>query len=380
MKRFTRSGGAAPPLALALCLILAACGGASAPASSTPPTAPARAPAEPSAAAPALASVAASPASKQGAAAPEAPGPSAAKSAAAPTGPAAVAGRWFDLVNRGDTSGVATLFTGDAVYIGGPPCEVQTFCKGPAAIARGVESYAASRTTLTPVGTPQVAGNLVFLRFEVRNDAKVVGVERELIVVNAVVLGDKLAAFVGQPDLSDAQTVTSRLHRQAQASAPSSAPAGETDPTAVIQRFMDALNRGDPNAWAGTFADNAVNITPNPACGLRTPCTSLAAVSKAEQVGIATHQQVTRVGDWRLAGDLVQVVNEARSDTIRAMGVDRVRAIVTWQVVGDRTLTRVNLQDLSDPETVKRQLLQQAQASAPGAAGPPASATAGTRP
>jgi ketosteroid isomerase-like protein len=338
VKRFIRSGGAVPPLALVLCLILAACSGASAPASSAPPAATSQAPVQPSAAADT-----------------DALG-SAASGTAALTGPAAVAGRWFDLVNRGDTSGVVTLFTSDAVYIGGAPCDVRTFCKGPAAIAEAVASYAASHTKLTPVGTPQVAGNLVFLRFEVRNDTREAGVERELIVV------------------------TLRLHQQAQASAPAAAPAGKTDPTAVIQRYTDAVNRGDPNAGAATYADNAVNITRNPACGLRTPCTSAAVASQADQTRIATHQQITRVGDWRLAGDLVQVVNEVRSDTISAMGVDRVRGIVTWQVVGDRSVSRVNLQDLSDSETVKRQLLQQAQASAPGATGPAASATAGAKP
>ncbi len=322
---------------------------------------------------------AASPASKPSAAASEAAAPSAPASAVALTGPAAVAGRWFDLVNRGDTSGVATLFTGDAVYIGGPPCDTQTFCKGPAAISGGVEGYAALHAKLTPVGTPHVAGNLVFLRFEVRNDlAKKAGVERELIVVNAVVLGDKLAAFVGQPDLGDAQTVASRLREQAQASAPAAAPAGTTDPTRVVQRYVDAINRGDTDT--GTFTDNAVNITPSPSCGLRTPCTSAAAFWKDEQATIAAHQKITRVGDWRVAGDLVQAVNEVRNDTLRAMGVDRTRGVVTWHIAGDRAVSRVNLQDLSDPETIKRQLVVQAQASAPGAAEPAASATAGAKP
>jgi len=285
-----------------------------------------------------------------------------------------VAVRYVDLVNRGDPSGVASLCTDDAVFIGGGLCSVTTFCKGQAAIAKQVEGAAASHTKQTLIGTPQVAGNLVFVRFESRGDTdQKAGVDRLVVVGNVVVLGDKIGAWVGEPDLSDAQTVKVLLYAQQQAQASASAaasPAAKTDPAAVVQRYTDAINRGDASAAAAVFADTAVNISGS--CAPRAPCTTPADISKKIQTLIAGHIKVTQ-GDPLVAGNLVQFHTEVRNDAATAAGVGSFRAFDTWTVVGDKAAGRINLSDLSDAQTLKFQLYQQAQAGASAVAKPAAS-------
>jgi len=364
-------------------VLLAACGGAapaSAPASPSVTSAVAK-PASASAAA-SLAAASASTAVKPSASAAEAAKPSAPASVAL-TGPAAVAMRFLDVVARGDTVGVPALFTDDAVVLGAPPCSVTAFCKGPAAIAKFVEAAAAVHQKPTLIGTPQVAGNLIFLRYEVRNDTvSKAGVERYIILANTIVFGDKLDAYAAQNDLSDAQTVKYQtyIQQQAQASASAAAPpAAKTDPAALAQRYYDALNRGDANAAVAVFADKAVNITGN--CALRAPCTTTADILKGIQTVIAGHIKVTQ-GDPLVAGNLVQFHSENRSDAAAEAGVGSFRAFETWTLAGDKAVGRINLFDLSDAQTVKYQLYvqQQAEASASAAAKPAASAAASAKP
>jgi len=321
----------------------------------------------------------ASAAAKPSAAASEAAKPSAPASAAL-TGPAAVAVRYFNLVSGGDTSGVAALFTDDAVFIGIAPCAITTFCKGTAAIAKRVEAAAALHSKLTLVGTPQVAGNLVFLRFEVRSDSiQTAGLERRLVMSNVVVLGDKIGVFAAQDDLSDAQTVkftTSQQQAQTSASAAAS-PAAKTDPAAVVQRYIDALNRGDAHAAAAVFADKAVNISGS--CAVRAPCTTPADISKQIQTSIAVHMKVT-LGGPLVAGNVVQFHPEVRNDAVTAAGVESFRAFDTWTLAGDKAVGHIALSDLSDAQTLKFTLYQQAQASAPAVAKPAASVGASAKP
>jgi ketosteroid isomerase-like protein len=276
--------------------------------------------------------------------------------------------RFLDVVARGDTVGVPALFTDDAVVLGAPPCSVTAFCKGPAAIAKFVEAAAAVHQKPTLIGTPQVAGNLIFLRYEVRNDTvSKAGVERYIILANTIVFGDKLDAYAAQNDLSDAQTVKYQTYVQQQAQASASA-AARTDPAAVVQRYYDALNRGDANAAMAVFTNKAVNITGN--CALRAPCTTTADILKGIQTVIAGHIKVTQ-GDPLVAGNLVQFHSENRSDAAAEAGVGSFRAFETWTLAGDKAVGRINLFDLSDAQTVKYQLYvqQQAQASASAAAG-----------
>ena len=76
------------------------------------------------------------------------------------------------------------------------------------------------------MGTPIIAGNLVQLRWESRSDAQLAaGVDRYVVTGQAVIQGEKIAAWIGQQDYSDAQTVKFQLFQQAKASASASAPA-----------------------------------------------------------------------------------------------------------------------------------------------------------
>src|SRR5256885_2321502 len=85
----------------------------------------------------------------------------------AQTGPVAIALRWSEAINRGDAAGAAAVFADTGVFVGIQPCLVATPCIGPAAVLKRAQSAVASHATLTPAGTPQVAGDLVELREEV---------------------------------------------------------------------------------------------------------------------------------------------------------------------------------------------------------------------
>src|SRR5438067_554777 len=130
---------------LVVCLVLVACGGSAAPASSAPAASVAAG--KPSAAASAkpsaAASVSAKPAASAAASAAAKPGASVAASAGAKPNAASIAQRWTDLFSKGDSVGVGTLFTDDAAFAGGAPCNVKTICVGLPGIAERVKRAAA---------------------------------------------------------------------------------------------------------------------------------------------------------------------------------------------------------------------------------------------
>jgi len=64
---------------------------------------------------------------------------------------------------------------------------------------------------------------------------------------------------------------------------------------------------------------------------------------------------------------------------VTAAGADSLRAFDTWTVAGDKAVGHIALLDFSDPQTVKVQLFQQAQAAS-AVAKPAASVGASAKP
>lgn len=194
------------PLLFCLVGILVSCGGSAAPTSSAASPSTATVTAKPASTEPAAStSAAAKPAASAQTAEPSRP--SGAASATA-SGPASVAARWLDVSNNLDRSAIPALFTDAAVFIDGPPCVLTSMlCKGPAAIAKRLDTVQAGHGKLAPAGPPFVVGNFVSMRTEGRSDnSQKAGIERQIVLSNVVVQGDRIAAYVEQADLSDDQT------------------------------------------------------------------------------------------------------------------------------------------------------------------------------
>ncbi|HEX6513004.1 MAG TPA: hypothetical protein VF157_11925 [Chloroflexota bacterium] len=292
-----------------------------------------------------------------------------------------MAARWLDVNNNLDRNAISALFTDTAVLIDGPPCTVAAPCKGPAAIAKRLDNVEATHGKLALVGTPEVAGNLVSMRSEGRSDnSPKAGVDRQIVLSNIVVMGDRIAAYVEQADLSDVQTLKYQLFnfQQAQASSSAAPASAKTDPAAVAMGWYTGINGGDAAATANAFTDNAVLITSGP-CAPITPCVGRDVILQRAQSVIANHAKPMPIGSPLVAGNLVEIRQETSGDAQKQAGVDRIVVLAVETVQGDKISARIEFPDLSDAQTAKYQQYQQTQASS-AAAKPAASVGASPKP
>ncbi len=110
-----------------------------------------------------------------------------------------------DARNRGDITAAMGLYSDDAVQVGGP-CAAAP-CVGKAAVQRGAETQIANHAQLTIVGTPQVSGNVLTSREEIRSDGtRAAGIDRQIFIVTETFIGNKISRRVIESDLTDAQT------------------------------------------------------------------------------------------------------------------------------------------------------------------------------
>lgn len=116
----------------------------------------------------------------------------------------------LDARNRGDIATAASQFTDDAVQVGGGGanlCAGASPCVGKAAVQRQIENAVANHIQLTIVGSPQVSGNVVTVRVELRNDGtRAAGVDRIISLMAWTFRGDKISRLTQEQDLTDAQT------------------------------------------------------------------------------------------------------------------------------------------------------------------------------
>lgn len=128
--------------------------------------------------------------------------------------------------------------------------------------------------------------------------------------------------------------------------------AGQADRLAIVLAYFDAQNRGDVDAAVAQFADTAVFIgartTGN--CSQRAPCTDLAGI-RQQQGGNAAIHACDTIRTIQIAGEVITVQREARTDTTRINGVERALATVILVIPRDKITFFVAIPDLADPQT-----------------------------
>jgi len=288
--------------------------------------------------------------------------------ASASASAASVAMAWYDGINRGEAEATAAAFTENAVLITNGPCAPPTPCMGRDVILQRVRNVINNHARPTPVGAPLVAGNLVEIRQETRGDNQTAtGVERIVLLGVETVQGDKISSRIELPDLADAQTAKFQTPNASAAGS-----AAKPDPSA-LQRWTDAIGRGDAAAAAAQFVDKGVYVG-GPPCANTTPCSGQPSLLTSFQNAVSQHFKPTLVGSPTAAGNLAQSRWEIRSDAVSAAGVERQITLGSATLQGDKIVALLTAPDLSDEQTMKFQLASPSPAAKPATSPPLAGA------
>jgi hypothetical protein len=139
------------------------------------------------------------------------------------------------------------------------------------------------------------------------------------------------------------------------------------DPGSVLQRFVDARNRGDEPGALALVADE-ISYVDGSACPLVNPCSGPQAVRDDLRLFVSDHARSTLIAPLSVSGTTVTARAETATDAVRAAGVDRVIHAYTAEV-RDGKLTRFRaVQDTSDARTAAFQARQRGQQPTPVAA------------
>jgi hypothetical protein len=134
----------------------------------------------------------------------------------------------------------------------------------------------------------------------------------------------------------------------------------------VYRMEINARNKGDISALMLLFADNAQQIGGG-LCAPPTPCLTLDAIRRQAENTAAAHQEIRTVG-LLVSGNTLSAREEHRTDTTRAAGIDRQINIDTETIQGGKIIRKLNMQDVTDPQTVAFAALQAARSQATPAA------------
>lgn len=125
---------------------------------------------------------------------------------------------------------------------------------------------------------------------------------------------------------------------------------------AVVLAYVDALRRHDAAAAASAFADNAFMVSGalQAVCSLATPCYNDRTKIRANIDGLVKIPGVCdTITSLQVTGSFVIARNEARTDALRANGIERVVQLVMFQVPQDKITVYVARNDVADPETAR---------------------------
>jgi ketosteroid isomerase-like protein len=127
----------------------------------------------------------------------------------------------------------------------------------------------------------------------------------------------------------------------------------QVDPVAVQQQLLDALARGDVAGALALFTDDAVIDAPSGTC-LPAPCVGKAAIQKdLERLVADKSRRVTPLNTY-VANSLLVTRFDARSDTIRQAGVERIIVWAIREMRGDKIAAiRCCLAERTDPQTAR---------------------------
>ena len=133
----------------------------------------------------------------------------------------------------------------------------------------------------------------------------------------------------------------------------------QSDPAALLQKSYETIDRGDAASALALYADDAT-IDGAGLCAAA-PCVGKAAIQKEleRRVGDKVHYTFLKT---YVSGNLVTMRAEARNDTVKKAGVER---IITWgiyEMKGDKiAYVHRGLSERTDPQTARFVEWQRAQ-------------------
>jgi ketosteroid isomerase-like protein len=122
----------------------------------------------------------------------------------------------------------------------------------------------------------------------------------------------------------------------------------QTDPGALHEEYIAAVNSGDSTAVVALYAPDAEFLggggcTP-------APCQGTTAIRRAYDTLVAQHTQVTLLEQYA-DGDTLHARTEFRNDLTQLAGVDRIVSNVTLELNGDMIGSLRAESDLTDEQT-----------------------------
>jgi ketosteroid isomerase-like protein len=127
----------------------------------------------------------------------------------------------------------------------------------------------------------------------------------------------------------------------------------QVDPVAVQQHLLEALARGDVAGALVLFTDDAVIDAPSGPC-LPAPCVGKEAIRQDLERLVADNSRRVTPLSTHVAGPLVVTRFDARSDTIRTAGVERIIVWAIREMRGDKIASiRCCLAERTDPQTAR---------------------------
>jgi ketosteroid isomerase-like protein len=126
----------------------------------------------------------------------------------------------------------------------------------------------------------------------------------------------------------------------------------QSDPEALLKKYVEAINRGDVAGVLAMFADDAVFDVPGGLCAAA-PCVGKATIQKELESRVADKFHFTILKTY-ISGNVLTGRFEFRSDTIKKAGVERIIGWGIFEMKGDKiSYLRGAIPDRSDSETAR---------------------------
>ncbi len=124
----------------------------------------------------------------------------------------------------------------------------------------------------------------------------------------------------------------------------------QSDTVAIVEKYRNALNRGDVDAVLALFADDAV-VEAGPVCN-RTPCVGKAAIRKRIELMVKMKAKNTITANYP-SGNVVTSLVEHRMNQLPQAGVERIKFWAIYEIKGDKILSLRSIRERSDPQTAR---------------------------
>lgn len=132
--------------------------------------------------------------------------------------------------------------------------------------------------------------------------------------------------------------------------ADATAMAASNDPLALRQQLVVAITRGDVNAAANLFAEDAVSDGPS-TCGLII-CIGKAAIRKDLENRIANQTRATTLNSY-VSGNILTTRFQSTNKLTKKAGVDRIIFWAIYEVEDNKIKVERMMYERSDPQTAR---------------------------